>query len=441
LARAGALGGARQIAASALPGDPCAELWTALLTGEPPTARDWEGLTRLDPYRAARLIFDADLLSPCAVPAPWRREAIATLRRCGAIPLAERLELRDGGPWAMVAWLLQGLAQSPALPTVAAGMQESHPEPADAPTEDDEMTGESPALRAAIDRLDRLAPGNLPVLILGESGTGKELAARRLHRRGTRAGRPFVSVNCAAFSETLILADLFGQVRGAFTGADRERKGVFETAHGGTVFLDEIGDLPASAQGMLLRVLQEGEIRRLGESAPRRVDVRLLAATHRDLPAMVEQGSFRRDLYFRLRVGCVELPALRERGDDVLRIADRFLSTLRPPARLTREARARLLSHPWPGNVRELQNVLAVAAALAGGEAIAIDHLELPPPGGAAPADGSYHQQVESFRRGLIEAAITASDGNHAAAAVRLGLSRQTVSYLVRQLGLACKRR
>jgi two-component system NtrC family response regulator len=142
-----------------------------------------------------------------------------------------------------------------------------------------------------------------------------------------------------------------------------------------------------------------------------------------------------------LRVGCVELPALRERGDDVLRIADRFLATLRPPARLTREARARLVSHPWPGNVRELENVLAVAAALAGGAAIEIDHLELPPPGGAVPADGSYHQQVESFRRGLIEAAIAASDGNHAAAAVRLGISRQTVSYLVRQLGLARKRR
>ena len=239
----------------------------------------------------------------------------------------------------------------------------------------------------------------------------------------------------------MILADLFGQVRGAFTGADRERKGVFETAHGGTVFLDEIGDLPASAQGMLLRVLQEGEIRRLGESATRRVDVRLLAATHRDLPAMVEQGSFRRDLYFRLRVGCVELPPLRERGDDILRIADRFLAALRPPARLTREARARLLSHPWPGNVRELENVLAVAAALAGGEAIGIDQLELPPSAGAAPAEGSYHQQVESFRRGLIAQAIAASDGNHAAAAGRLGISRQTVSYLVRQLGLAAKRR
>jgi two-component system NtrC family response regulator len=449
LALAGDLAGARREAAEAAgtpPGDSFVGLWTALLAGEAPTARDWEGLATLDPYRAARLVFDADLLSPGAAPAPWRREAIETLRKCGAIPLAERLELRDGGPWAMVAWLLQGLAQSPSLPTVAAGVPAlpstaGTASPLAALAEDDELIGESPALLAAVDRLDRLARGNLPVLILGESGTGKELAARRLHRRGSRAGRPFVSVNCAAFSETLILADLFGQVRGAFTGADRERKGVFETAHGGTVFLDEIGDLPASAQGMLLRVLQEGEIRRLGESATRRVDVRLLAATHRDLPAMVEQGSFRRDLYFRLRVGCVELPPLRDRGDDILRIADRFLAALRPPARLTREARARLLSHPWPGNVRELENVLAVAAALAGGEAIGIDQLELPPSTPAAPADGSYHQQVESFRRGLIAQAIAASDGNHAAAASRLGISRQTVSYLVRQLGLAAKRR
>jgi DNA-binding NtrC family response regulator len=421
--------GARREAA----GGPFAPLWKALLAGEPPPARDWERLAELDPWRAARLVFDLDLLVPGSAPAPWRRAATDALRKSGAVPLAERLEMRDGGPWAVVAWMLQGLAQAPSLEVTAA-------EAAPQPPPDDDLAGENPLFLAALNRLDRLAPGDLPVLILGESGTGKELAARRLHRRGPRAARPFVAINCAALSETLLLSDLFGHARGAFTGADRERKGVFETAHGGTVFLDEIGDLPLSAQGMLLRVLQEGEIRRLGESAARRVDVRVLAATHRDLLRMIEEGTFRRDLYFRLRVGCVEMPPLRDRGDDVLRLADRFLHTLRPPARLTREARVRLLAQRWPGNVRELENVLAVAAALAGGEGmggnlIGIDHLELPEPAGGAPA-GSYHQQVESFRRGLIARAIAESDGNHAEAAGRLGISRQTVSYLVRQLGI-----
>jgi transcriptional regulator with GAF, ATPase, and Fis domain len=329
--------------------------------------------------------------------------------------------------------MLQGLSSDS-----AAEEETVFSSPAPPAREDGELVGESPALLAVIDRLDRLAPGDLPVLILGESGTGKELAARRLHRRSARAVRPFVAVNCAALSETLLLSDLFGHVRGAFTGADRDRKGVFETAHGGTVFLDEIGDLPLSAQGLLLRVLQEGEIRRLGESSSRRVDVRVIAATHRDLSRMIEEETFRRDLYFRLRVGCVEMPPLRERGEDALRIADRFLQTLAPPARLTREARARLLSHPWPGNVRELENVLAVAAALAEGRPIGIDHLELPDAEGVT--RGTYHQQVEAFRRRLVAQALAECGGNQAGAAERLGISRQTVSYLVRQLGLGSKK-
>jgi two-component system NtrC family response regulator len=448
-ALAGDAGGARREAAALPAGSPSARLWAALLAGEPPPARDWEALAGLGPWRAARLVLDLDLVSPGSAPAPWRRQAIDTLRQGGAVPLAERLEMRDGGPWAMVAWMLQGLVPGPAAeePAVASlpapeWLSPAAGEPREDPGDRDGLVGESPLLLAALDRLDRLAAGDLPVLILGESGTGKELAARRLHRRGARAGRPFVAVNCAALSETLLLSDLFGHARGAFTGADRERKGVFETAHGGTVFLDEIGDLPASAQGLLLRVLQEGEIRRLGESATRRVDVRVLAATHRDLARMVEAESFRRDLYFRLRVGCVELPPLRDRGDDVLRIADRFLAALRPPPRLSREARERLLAHAWPGNVRELANVLAVAAALAAGEPIAIDHLELPEltrAASLAPA-GSYHQQLDALRRRLVAAAIADSAGNHAAAAGRLGISRQTVSYLVRQLGLERKK-
>ena len=247
-ALAGDREGARREAAGTL----LAPLWEALLAGAPPPARDWEALAALGSYRAARLVFDLDLLLPGSAPAGWRRQAIATFRDLGAVALAERLEARDGGPWAIVALMLQGLPRTAAIEEAPAGPPDGPPprEPGGG-----EMVGESPALLAALDRADRLAPGGLPVLILGESGTGKELAARRLHRRSPRAGRPFVAVNCAALSETLLLSDLFGHVRGAFTGADRDRKGVFESAHGGTVFLDEIGDLPLAAQGLLLRVL------------------------------------------------------------------------------------------------------------------------------------------------------------------------------------------
>jgi two-component system response regulator HydG len=190
---------------------------------------------------------------------------------------------------------------------------------------------------------------------------------------------------------------------------------------------------------MLLRTLQEGEIRRLGESSPRKVDARVITATHRDLSRMIGEETFRRDLFFRLRVGCVEMPPLRERGEDVLRIADRFLRSLTPAARLTQEARARLLAHDWPGNVRELENVLAVAAAFAAGSPIGIDHLELPAAEVEA-ASGTYHQQIEAFRRGLVARALAECGGNQAGAAEKLGISRQTVSYLVRQLGLESKK-
>src|SRR6185295_11150816 len=427
-------------------GTPLAPLWEKLGAGAP--ARDWEALNDLEIYRAARLIFDLDLLAPGSAPLAWRRAAIATFRKLGAIVLAERLEAHLGGPWAVFStYLARERGDQDSLAALLAGV--GHPEaelylttedggrvlvagpgggaelsaeveegrltlraeaedeplraafgliardltrggsrtvekasPA-APPRAGGMVGESPALRAALERIARLAPSELPVLILGESGTGKELAARQLHRASPRAERPFLPVNCAALSETLLLSDLFGHSRGAFTGADRDRKGVFETAHGGTVFLDEIGDLPPSAQGLLLRVLQEGEIRRLGESEARRVNVRVLAATHRDLARMVDEGSFRRDLYYRLRVGCIELPPLRDRGEDLLQITDHILARRSPQARLSREARARLLAYRWPGNVRELDNVLALAVTLAGERDIEPEHLELP--GGRAP--------------------------------------------------------
>jgi two-component system NtrC family response regulator len=474
---------------------PFAPLWNALAQGEPPPSAAWEALAPLEPYRAARLVWDCEVLLPGAAPAPWLRAAISTLRKVGASMPAERLEARDQGAWQALAvycgqeagsfagllagtghpeaelvWDLDGerrllvpgaggpaelaaecgdgrltlraaRVDAPARAVFALAVRDlggRAPEPPPRPVESSRpvsgMVGESPALRAALARLALLAPGDLPVLILGESGTGKELAARQVHRASARARSPFVAVNCAAFSETLLLSDLFGHARGAFTGADREHRGVFETAHGGTVFLDEIGDLPANAQGMLLRVLQEGEIRRVGESAARRVDARVVAATHRDLAHLVVQGSFRQDLFYRLKVGSIELPPLRDRGEDVLRLADHFLNG--SPG-LSREARARLLAHRWPGNVRELKNVLSVAAALAGGGPIEPEHLELPriESGGRS----SFHDQVEAFRRRLVEDALARHEGRFTEAARFLGISKQGLSYLIRQLGLRSK--
>ena len=207
-------------------------------------------------------------------------------------------------------------------------------------------------------------------------------------------------------------------------------------AHGGTVFLDEIGDLPLSVQGMLLRVLQEGEVRPLGETQPRKVNVRVLAATHRDLSGMVAEKTFRQDLYYRLRGGSVLLPPLRDRGEDVLLLADRQLSRQGAGrARLSRDARALLLGYGWPGNVRELQNVLSVAAALAGDAMIEPEHLELPEVKEAP--EGSYHQQLDAFRRGRILDAIARCGHNPARSARYLGISRQAVSYFIRQYTIA----
>lgn len=429
-------------------GTPFHSLWLGALANHPVPLTGWEALTSLEPYRSARLVFDLELIAPGCVPSPWLRTAAATFRKMGALAPAEKLEARDQGPWHALATFFEkgdpeALAQlyeqigplNDAQARALAALAERAPREIERrPVPLGDMVGESPAFLAALERIGRLAPGDLPILILGESGTGKELAARRIHRLSGRSRAPFIAVNCAALSETLILSDLFGHARGAFTGADRSRQGVFESANGGTVFLDEIGDLPLSAQGLLLRVLQEGEVRPLGETLPRKVNVRVLAATHRDLGAMVSEKTFRQDLYYRLKVGSVSLPALRDRGEDVLLLADRFLSHHDPAPALSNEVRALLLGHLWPGNIRELQNVLSLAAALAGEGAIEPEHLELPETR-TAPA-GSYHQQVEALRRRLITEALARHGNNHAEAARELGLSRQSISYLIRQLRL-----
>jgi DNA-binding NtrC family response regulator len=237
------------------------------------------------------------------------------------------------------------------------------------------MIGRSPAMLEVFERIRKAAPTDATVLVLGESGTGKELVARALHDASTRRNAPLIAVNCAAIPESLMESELFGHEKGAFTGAVSSQRGLVEAADGGTLFLDEIGELPAAAQARLLRVLQEGEIRRVGSPHARRVNVRLVAATHRDLPALVTAGQFRSDLFFRLRVIEIYLPPLRERVDDIADLAafllDKTCQRLnRPSLRLSPEALGALKGYRWPGNVRELENAIERAVILAEGQAI-----------------------------------------------------------------------
>ncbi|MCK0715087.1 sigma-54-dependent transcriptional regulator [Chromohalobacter sarecensis] len=252
--------------------------------------------------------------------------------------------------------------------------------PSDAPRG---MIGECVAMQRVYERIRKTAHADVTVLVQGESGTGKELVARALHRQSRRAKAPLICVNCAAIPETLIESELFGHEKGAFTGANSARTGLVEAADGGTLFLDEIGELPMDAQARLLRVLQEGEIRRIGSVETRYVDVRLIAATHRDLHSLSRSGEFRLDLYYRLNVMQIELPPLRERDDDIITIAQALLERActrhaRPGLRLSRAARRDILGYAWPGNVRELENALERGVILAEGHLIHPGDLGLP---------------------------------------------------------------
>jgi len=292
----------------------------------------------------------------------------------------------------------------------------------------------------------RVAPKDITVLITGESGTGKERVAEALVRASPRAERPFVRFNCAALSPELAEAELFGHARGAFTGAVRSRPGLFGEADGGTILLDEVGELAPNAQAKLLRVLQEGEVRPVGEERSRQVDVRVLAATHRDLEALVKAGKFREDLFYRLNVVRLHVPPLRDRPDDVAllarhfldRFAERFgLAALRVPESLL----DRLRAHRWPGNVRELENALESLVALSPPEGL--DLSLLPFGQGAAPApaaeDGplGLKGRVEAYERGLVVEALRTARGNRSEAARRLGISRVTLHDKLKKYGLS----
>jgi two-component system response regulator AtoC len=297
-------------------------------------------------------------------------------------------------------------------------------------------------------RLLRFASQTVTVLVLGESGSGKEAVARAVHTLSSRAEGPFVSVNVPAIPAELLESELFGHARGAFTGAERDRRGLLEEASGGTIFFDEIGDLGSALQAKLLRALQEREIRRVGENRARPVDLRVVSATSRDLAKDVEARRFREDLYYRLHVAIISLPALRERGRDTLLLARHFLERYakefgRGGLRFTPEAQAALLGHRWPGNVRELQNAVCQAAALAEpGGAVSADLLpsSVRRPRRPIPGVGDYRASVAAHRRCLVREALEQSGGNRSRAARELGLSRQALLYLMKELGIASPR-
>ncbi len=308
----------------------------------------------------------------------------------------------------------------------------------------DTIAGRSEPMRKMLELLDRVTTSDVPVLLVGESGTGKELVARALHANGPRARRPFVSENCASVPESLLESALFGHVKGAFTGAGSTRAGLFDVADGGTLLLDEIGEMPLAMQAKLLRVLQDGEIRPVGGDRIRRVDVRVVGATHRDLEAMVASGTFREDLFYRLNVISIRIPPLRERAEDIPLLVRHMLDKHSPgrPVKVTRAAMEKLIRFPWPGNVRQLENEVRRAVVLADESAGRIDVSELSPDvvrGGPSAARGAgfdLRSRVDALETDLVREALERTGGNQSRAAQLLGVSRFGLQKMMKRLGL-----
>jgi Nif-specific regulatory protein len=307
------------------------------------------------------------------------------------------------------------------------------------------IIGRSPKMRDVFTLLSRVSSSHLPVMIRGESGTGKELVARAIHHNSLRRDRKFFTENCAALPDTLLESELFGHAKGAFTGADASRRGLFELADGGTLFLDEVGDMSMPMQSKLLRVLQDGEFRPVGSETPRHVDVRVISATNRDLEAMIKQKSFREDLYFRLKVITVKLPALRERREDIPLLVDHFLAKIAhenktPKLRIDRELMAVLTRYDWPGNVRELENQVYRLALFASGDGLNLQD---------AQADTEFFGKVTlpgtrgvdtGLTRDDLQRALNQANGNRDEAARILGVSRATFFRKLKQFQIGQKR-
>jgi len=306
-----------------------------------------------------------------------------------------------------------------------------------------QINGSSPRWRAVLDLAARVAPAETTVLLTGESGTGKEVVARAIHAASPRAGKPFVAINCAALPEQLLESELFGYERGAFTGAQQPRAGKIEQAAGGVLFLDEVGEMSPAVQAKFLRVLQEREFERLGGSRVIKADLRVVAATNRDLPAAMTRGEFREDLYYRLRVFEISLPPLRDRKEDILPLAEGFVEEIgrsvgRPCAGISRQARDSLLAYGWPGNVRELRNAIERAIILCDGGLIAADHL--PTPRIEHPSTGNSTRPPSSLadvERDLVENALKEARHNKTLAARLLGITRSQLYSRMQRHGLA----
>ena len=314
------------------------------------------------------------------------------------------------------------------------------------------LIGKSPAMNRVFDVIRKIAPARTSVLLIGESGTGKELAARALHELSGRDEKAFIAVNCGAIPEALIESEFFGHVKGAFTGANSDRTGLFEAAHGGTIFLDEIGELPVPMQVKLLRVLQERKVKRVGGVQEKEVDVRVVAATNRDLETEVEKGTFRQDLFYRLNVIQLRLPPLRERREDIPILVDHFVRKFaaehgRKITGIDPDAMSAVMNHSFPGNVRELENLIERAVTLAPGDRIPLDTLptlnSISPVGanlGTEPtlpdAGIALEKVLEDFERGILIKALERTRGNRTEAARLLGVTFRSLRYRLSKLGI-----
>ncbi|RMG16408.1 MAG: diguanylate cyclase [Planctomycetota bacterium] len=313
----------------------------------------------------------------------------------------------------------------------------------------DKIVGKSEAMQRVFKLLDRITDTDVPVLVLGETGTGKELVARALHLNGPRRDGPFVSVNCSAISESLMESELFGHVKGAFTGADRDKPGFFEQAHGGTIFLDEIQDMSRSMQRELLRVLQEGEVRRVGGKEIIHVDVRVISACNQDLRELVRRGDFRQDLFYRLNVVSIELPPLRDRKEDIPLIVQRLLEDARTidgrPVKLDKEALRKMLRYDWPGNVRQLQNFIEKTCLLIEGDTIRSEHVQLDGerPGGTGGVsqlfEMEYNDAKQAFAREYLKSVLARNGGNVTRAAAEARVVRSSFHKMMRKHGISAK--
>ncbi|HWR52475.1 MAG TPA: sigma-54 dependent transcriptional regulator, partial [Bryobacteraceae bacterium] len=311
----------------------------------------------------------------------------------------------------------------------------------------DNIIGRSGSMREIFETIDRVAATRATVLLAGETGTGKDLIARAIHFHSPRRDRPFVKINCSALPENLMESELFGYEKGAFTGANAAKPGKFEQADTGTVFLDEIGDVPASVQVKLLRILQEREFERLGSNKTRHIDVRIIAATNADLRAALEQGTFREDLYYRLNVVPVDIPPLRERKEDIPFLAEHFVRRLAPAngspvESISEEAIQRLMSYHWPGNVRELENVIERSLVLCSGTRLEASDIRLdtspraPRAQSGGPVFLPEGMTLDEYEQAIIREALRRSEGNKSHAARLLGLTRNALRYRLTQMGI-----